>query len=236
MLFDLRGRGRRRTVQGIYITLAVLMGGGLVLFGIGGSVSGGLLDAIGVTDRGDHQSSGSDALTGLERQAVRRVRANPDDAAGWALLTRTRFQLAGQGENYDQRTSTFTSKGRGRLAGAAQAWERYLTLDPRRPDVDVARLMVQAYGPAGLNRPSQGVQTAEIVADAQPSPQTYFQLALYAYAAGQTRKGDLAGRRAVELTPRAQRAAIRAQVANAKRQHGFGAPWGTGATPPPASG
>jgi hypothetical protein len=87
-----------------------------------------------------------------------------------------------------------------------------------------------------LNRPSQGVQTAEIVADAQPSPQTYFQLALYAYAAGQTRKGDLAGRRAVELTPRAQRAAVRAQVANAKRQHGFGAPRGAGATPPPASG
>src|ERR671929_527743 len=139
MLFDLRGGGRRKTVQSVYILLALLMGGGLVLFGIGGSVSGGLLDAIGLTDHGDHQSGGNDALTNLERQAERRVRANPRDAAGWALLTRTRFQLAGQGQNYDQRTSTFTSKGRGELAGAAQAWERYLALDPRRPDVDVAR-------------------------------------------------------------------------------------------------
>ena len=34
MLFDLRGRGRRRTVQVIYLSLAILMGGGLVLFGI----------------------------------------------------------------------------------------------------------------------------------------------------------------------------------------------------------
>ena len=34
MLFDLRGRGRRRTVKIVYITLALLMGGGLVLFGI----------------------------------------------------------------------------------------------------------------------------------------------------------------------------------------------------------
>ena len=33
MLFDLRGRGRRRTIQVIYLGLAVLMGGGLVLFG-----------------------------------------------------------------------------------------------------------------------------------------------------------------------------------------------------------
>ena len=46
MLFDLRGRGRRRTVQVIYLSLAILMGGGLVLFGIGGATSGGLIDAI----------------------------------------------------------------------------------------------------------------------------------------------------------------------------------------------
>ena len=46
MLFDLRGRGRRRTVQAVYLTLAILLGGGLVLFGVGGNVSGGLLDAL----------------------------------------------------------------------------------------------------------------------------------------------------------------------------------------------
>jgi hypothetical protein len=45
MLFDLRGR-RRRAVQATYLTLALLMGGGLVLFGIGGDVSGGLFDAF----------------------------------------------------------------------------------------------------------------------------------------------------------------------------------------------
>ena len=45
MLFDLRGR-RRRAVQATYLTLAVLMGGGLVLFGIGGNTSGGLFDAF----------------------------------------------------------------------------------------------------------------------------------------------------------------------------------------------
>ena len=46
MLFDLRGRGRRRTVQAIYLSLAILMGGGLVLFGIGSDQSGGIVDAV----------------------------------------------------------------------------------------------------------------------------------------------------------------------------------------------
>ena len=62
MLFDLRGRGRRRTVQTIYLTLAVLMGGGLVLFGIGGSVSGGLFDAVGLTGGGSGGSSANEQL------------------------------------------------------------------------------------------------------------------------------------------------------------------------------
>jgi hypothetical protein len=44
MLFDLRGK-RRRAVQATYLTLAVLMGGGLVLFGIGGS-GGNIFDAF----------------------------------------------------------------------------------------------------------------------------------------------------------------------------------------------
>ena len=46
MLFDLRSRGRRRVIKVIYTMLALLLGGGLVLFGIGGDVQGGLFDAF----------------------------------------------------------------------------------------------------------------------------------------------------------------------------------------------
>src|SRR5258708_36962752 len=47
MLFDLRGRGRRRTIQIIYLFLALLIGGGLIFFGIGGGAgSRGLLNAV----------------------------------------------------------------------------------------------------------------------------------------------------------------------------------------------
>ena len=116
MLFDLRARGRRRTVQAVYLTLAILMGGGLVLFGIGGSVSGGLFDALGLTDGGSGSATGGrDTLEDVEKRAAAQVRANPRNAPAWAELARTRFQLAGQGEeNYDQAQGTFTAAGQGR--------------------------------------------------------------------------------------------------------------------------
>jgi hypothetical protein len=228
MLFDLRGRGRRRTVQAIYLTLAVLMGGGLVFFGIGGEVSGGLFDAIGLTDQGGQQTSSSELLKRQEEAALKRVRANPRDPAAWAQLTRIRYQQAGQGDNYDQQTGQFTAGGRRELAQATEAWERYIALAPRRPDPNVASLMVQAYGPLGINRAAQGVPAAEIVAQARPSAQTYFQLAAFSYAAGQTRKGDLAASKAVELAPADQRALVRSQLAAAKRNRGFGPPSATG--------
>src|ERR671911_508833 len=69
MLFDLRGRGRRRTVKIVYITLALLMGGGLVLFGIGGggAMQGGLVDAITGSSGGD---TGSERFDNAEKAAL----------------------------------------------------------------------------------------------------------------------------------------------------------------------
>src|SRR5688500_6575986 len=90
MLFDLRGR-RRRAVQATYLTLAILMGGGLVFFGIGGDVSGGLFDAF--SDR-----SGSSGTSGqLEDRIERfeeRLAANPQDEAALKALVRDNFALA----------------------------------------------------------------------------------------------------------------------------------------------
>src|SRR6478752_5968313 len=86
MLFDLRGRGRRRTVQVIYLTLAILLGGGLVLFGIGGGTNGGLFDAIG----GNGSSSTSTDKVFQDRLAAyqRQLAANPQDAAALLGLTK----------------------------------------------------------------------------------------------------------------------------------------------------
>jgi len=76
MLFDLRGRGRRRTVQAVYLGLAILMGGGLVLFGVGGNVSGGLLDAI----KNNPSSSNSDLFTKRLQAAEKLAQTEPKNA------------------------------------------------------------------------------------------------------------------------------------------------------------
>jgi hypothetical protein len=220
MLFDLRGRGRRRTVQVIYITLAVLMGGGLIFFGIGGSVSGGLFDAIGLTGNSSSSGGGNDILAKQEKTAQRRVRVNPADATAWATLARLHYQQAGQGDNYDQGSGQFKTGGRRELRQAAAAWERYLKLQQAKPDPNLAALMVQAYAPTALNQPLAGVQAAEIVADARPSAQAFFQLAVFAYAAGQTRKGDLASQKAVQKTPAADRPSVKSQLDAIKKQGG----------------
>ncbi len=226
MLFDLRGRGRRRTVQAVYLTLALLLGGGLVLFGVGGSVSGGLFDAIGLTGGGGSSSSANEQLAKQEKAALARTRANPKDEAAWVTVTRVRYQQAGQGDNFDQATGAFKSGGRKELRNAAESWKSYLALQPKNPDANLASLMVQAFSPAGINRPADGVEAAEIVATARPSAQTYYQLAVFAFAAKQARKAELAGKKAVELAPKDQRAAVKSQIDSARSSGGFGSATG----------
>jgi hypothetical protein len=234
MLFDLRGRGRRRTVQVIYLTLAVLMGGGLVFFGIGGSVSGGLFDAVGLTNSsGTNSGSASDQLKNAEKAAARRAALTPQNPAAWAALADARFKLAGQGDNYDQNTGTFRDKGKAQLQKASDAWTRYLALKPEKPDSNVARLMLRAYSPDGLRDAANGVTTAEIVAAADPNVNNYGQLAIFAYAARQTRKGDLAAAKAIDLTPADQRRQTKSQLDAAKKQGGFPPAGSGGATQQP---
>ena len=89
-----------------------------------------------------------------------------------------------------------------------------MALEPKKPDSNVAALMVQAFSPVGLNQPQGGVTAAEIVADARPSAQTYSNWRCSPTPAGQTRKGDLAAaKKRVSLRRKAQRAAVKAQAA-----------------------
>ena len=215
MLFDLRGRGRRRTVQVIYLSLAILMGRGLVLFGIGGEVQCGLFDAF---QEDTSRDSGTQEVQQRLQGAEAAARRNPRDPQAWAALTRARYQVAVAGDGFDQTAGSFTAQGRQRLRGAAAAWQRYLALDPPRPDDRLASLMANAYGPGGLDQPAQAVRAMEILIDARPPRSNlYTRLAVLAYEAGQTRKGDLAAERAVELADRDERKALRDSLRQAKQ-------------------
>jgi hypothetical protein len=232
MLFDLRGRGRRRTIQVIYATLALLMGGGLVFFGIGGNTSGGLFDAF----QSNSGVSADETLTKRLDQLEERTAANPRDAAAWAELTRVRVQTASSGENYDQTTQTFTDKGKAELRRAAAAWQRYLALEPDKPDANVANQMVRAYGPDGLANYAEAVKAMEIVIEArgnQATPALYAQLSILAHGAKQERKSTLAQAKAVELAPKAEREQVKSQIELAKNQLSGNTGQGT---PEPSSG
>jgi hypothetical protein len=213
MLFDLRGRGRRRTVQVIYLGLAVLMGGGLVLFGIGSNSSGGLFDAFS----NDAQSGGS-AVESVDKRIdaqLAKVRADPKDTNAWAQLAIVRFQRAGiDGIAQD---GSYTDDGKRRLRLATTAWERHLALDPKRPNLRAANFMVQAY--QALDDLPKAVRAKQIVTAAEkpPSSNLYQQLAALAYQAGDNRVGDLASTRAVDLAPPADRKELRTALETYKQ-------------------
>jgi hypothetical protein len=216
MLFDLRGAGRRKTVQVTYIFLAVLMGGGLVLFGIGGSgLGGGLLDAI---TGSSGSTSGNGAYEKRVSQTLAETRARPKDPTAWADLARARFQLASTPDNLDQASGQWTASGKKVLAGAAAAWQQHLKLAGNKPDDGVAGLMVQAYSSAGLNQADKAVEAEEVITEARPSYSTFANLAVLAYQAGNTRTGDLAASKAVSLAPKDQRKTLKSQLDAAKTQ------------------
>lgn len=214
MLFDLRGRGRRRTVQVIYLCLAILLGGGLVLFGIGSDSSGGLVDAF--NDDANQGGSATEAVDKRVDAQLAKVRANPKDADAWAQLAIARFQRAGV-DGITQE-GTYTDDGKRRLKLATAAWERHLALDPEKPDLRAANLMVQAY--QGIDELRKAVRAKELVTAAEdpPSSNSYQQLAALAYQAGDNRLGDLASSRAVDLAPADERKDLRTALEAYKTQ------------------
>jgi hypothetical protein len=213
MLFDLQGK-RRRVVQATYLILAVLMGGGLVLFGIGGDASGGLFDAITGNDSNSNSSINSTVNKRIERDQ-KALKVNPKNQTALASLVRSHYQLAT--DDADANTGAFGPEGKAELAKASSAWKRYLGVT-EKPSDSLASLMLQAYGEGALNKPDDAATAAELIANARPSAQAYLTLTTYAAKAGQTRKAKLAGLKAVELAPKAQRKLVKKQVAIAEAQ------------------
>ena len=164
MLFDLRSRGRRRTVQVIYLGLAFLMLGGLVLFGVGaGNGFGGLLNAF--TNNGNG-SNGSSLNTGPEKAALKAVKADPSSATAWANLIQAQYSLASQGNNYNSTTGVYSVTGKKYLAQVAQSWASYQKLTTS-PDQNTSIYAANAF--AQLSEWTQAVGAWQAFTAAQPT-------------------------------------------------------------------
>ena len=209
MLFDLRGR-RRRAVQATYLLLALLMGGGLVLFGVGGDVSGGLLDAF---KGGGGPSAGSAFQDRIDKQEER-LQANPQNQVILASLVRDYYSLATS--QRETGTAGFPPDAKDDLGKAGEYWQRYSAVTDK-PSPDVAGYALQVYDVGGLNKPKEAQKAAAILAEDANDTPSYLRLVSYAARAGDTRTADLAGQKAVDLAPKDQKKLIKRQVEALKK-------------------
>jgi hypothetical protein len=217
MLFDLRGRGRRRTVQVVYLGLAILFLLGFVGFGVGvGGGGGGIFNAL--TEGG---GNGSASFAGKVAAAQRRVKAHPTEAAAWAALAEAELHQASESEysNSTSETEPYTPKGKALLAKVSNAWQTYLRLEPHHPSPELAtRLANTVYIEQGLALPADGMRAMQIeIASKPPSAALYSALAEYAYKAGNARVGDAAASKAVKLAPSTERKRVKKYLAEIKK-------------------
>lgn len=208
MLFDLQGK-RRRVVQATYLGLAVLMGGGLVLFGIGGDVSGGLFDAF--SDRSG--SSGNQVVEERVQKNEERIQNNPNAIAARKELVRDYYQLA-VSQADDQ--GVYPADAQDELRRAGQNWAAYLAAEEGDPDPSLARVALRVYDVTALNQPEQAMRAARIIAADTRDASGYVQLAQYAVLAGDKRTENLATQQAIDLTPPGQRGQLRKDLRQLK--------------------
>jgi hypothetical protein len=205
VLFDLRSRGRRRTVQGIYLGLAVVMGGGLILFGVGaGNGNGGLLNAFGGGGNGNAQTQ---QLNQTEKQAIAQTKANPNSASAWGNLLEAYYSAAQTA--VPSGTTAFTGAPRHTLVLATNAWQHYQQLT-KKPDPTIATVAANAYG--YLQEYKNQAAALQVVTASTPSATTYYNLAVAAYQGKMASLGDLAAKKAIALEPKLQRLTLQNQL------------------------
>jgi hypothetical protein len=226
MLFDLQGK-RRRVVQATYLTLAVLMGGGLVLFGIGSDATGGLADIFGGSSGGggDANQAIQDRIDRNEEKAAKGGAARE---AALKELVRDYYGLATS--QTPTGATSFPDDTKDELGDAATAWQRYLKVEQGEPDRDTANFALQIYDPAALNDPKEAQEAAQIIAEADNDWQSYVGVVGYASLAGDTRTADLAGQKAIDLAKKGEKKEVRDAVKQAKSAAAAQA--GAGATAP----
>ena len=200
-------------MQAVYLGLAIVLGGGLVLFGVGaGNGLGGLLNAF--TGKGSTAGQ-SQAVNQQEKAAIKATQTNPNSAAAWAALVQARWSTArSSSADVNANTGQFTDAGKKELTALGQAYQRYRAL-VKQPDPTVAVLAARAQ--QYLGNYAAATSAWDDISAANPDQATAFEcLAANAYAAGQTRKGDLASAKALTLVPKLQRTLLQGKLQQAK--------------------
>lgn len=201
MLFDLQGR-RKTGVKAIYLALAILMGGGLVLFGIGSNVQGGFADIFGNT-------AGDGQFEKAVEQSAKRVAANPKDPKAYEQLIADRYSWAGTG--YDQKTQKFDEDADKQLSYLVKDWEKYVKLTDK-PDLNTATYAVQAYIGKSKQDLEGATEAQTLVARLQPNAANYLYLMRLALSTGKSLIADASEIKALELATKDQLKEVRSEI------------------------
>ena len=210
MLFDLQGR-RKTAIKAVYLALAVLLGGGLILFGVGSNVSGGLADVFQGqenADSGEYQNK----VTAAEAAVVKKpksVKAHED-------LIRARYQLAGSGDNYNSATFPFTKQGEAVLTELGNDWKAYVKVSSE-PDPLMAQFAVQAF--VNLQDAEGAASAQRVLAGSREESADYMALFQYALAAGDERVANLSAKKVMKLADPDDRKQLKNQIADLRKTY-----------------
>jgi hypothetical protein len=214
MLFDLRGRGRRRTVRVLYIGLAGLFLLGFVGFGVGGGFgSSGILSGLSKSEEG---GGGGPNYRSEIKKYTKLTAQQPRDFTAWEKLIKAQLLLGG-GEAYVTSAGTVTGKGKELFKQVSESWTGYVAQNPPKPSLELAKEMLRVYDEEGLNQPSSAVEVLQQIVASEPNNVAYYaSLAEYAYKAKNPRVGDLASEKALTLAPAAERTRLKTELAEIK--------------------
>ena len=211
MLFDLQGP-RKTAVKVIYLGLAILMAGGLVLFGVGSSVPGGLADVFS-----GGNSSTAAAKDNIEKYS-KQIAANPKNEKALEGLIAARYSLAGDEENFNQETGEFTEEGKAQLELLKDDWSDYLKATDNKPNLATANFAVSGF--LGLQDAKGATEAQQLITEKQPNAANYLALMLYASYAGDSLVASGAEVRAKQLATKDEKKEVADQIKEIKDQVG----------------
>lgn len=232
MLFDLQSGKRRRVVQVVFGGLAVLFAVSFVGFGIGGDVSGGIFDAIGL---GDGSSSSSPQYDDEIDDAEQTLETDPKnerallDLVQYHYLTATSME---EGVQRDEQTGAvvISSDAESELDQSADAWERYLATKPDKVSIEGATNAFQTESllfeaalttgdaSAALSTAEAAAEAQQFVVDRRGTASDYGTLATYLYYTGKAKQGDAAAEQAVKKSEPASRKQIQQAMKSTAKQ------------------
>ncbi|MFY9489153.1 MAG: hypothetical protein WAP35_10740 [Solirubrobacterales bacterium] len=204
MLFDLQGR-RKTAVKGIYLALAILLGGGLVLFGVGSNVNGGLADLF-------TNSSGDGEYKKAVENSLKQVQAKPKDVKARENLIADRFIYASS--FFDDEKAEFEEDGKVQLRLLVKDWETY---DKLTDDIDTTTVNSAVNAYVALEDFKGATKAQTIAADVEPNAAAYIALMQFALSAGDSRVGDAAALKAEELATPDQIEEVKANIAELRK-------------------